>query len=251
MTKMLAFVVIALIVSASQPAGAQKPATIARIGYLVLASGLSTNFEAFRGGLHDLGYVEGQTIAIEYRSAESASRLIEQARDLVRLKVDVIVAQGGAAIVPAKGDTNVIPIVFGHSADPVEAGFIHSLARPGGNMTGMTFLSYELSGKRLELLREAVPKASRVAVVANPSHPGEQRELSEVRTTARNLGATVQYLQTKTSSDFDSAFEAILREQANALLVFPDAVTLGSRSRIAEFATTSRLPSIFGWKELC
>jgi putative ABC transport system substrate-binding protein len=192
--------------------------------------------------------MEGQNIAIEYRSGEGSSRLADLATELSQLKVDVIVAQGAAAT-PAKTAAGAVPIVFGVSGDPVEGGFVASLARPGGNMTGLTFLAFELVGKRLELLKEVVPKVSRVAVLANPAHPGEQRELRETQNTAQSLGATLQYLQVKASTDFDGVFEAVSKQHANALLVFPDAVTIAHRVRIAEFAAKSRLPSMFGWKE--
>jgi putative tryptophan/tyrosine transport system substrate-binding protein len=237
-----------LVLLSSHPAEAQKPAKVPRVGYLIPAAGASAQYEAFRQGLRDLGYVEGQNIAIEYRSGESSSRLADLATELSQLKVDVIVAQGAAAN-QAKMVAGASPIVFGMSGDPVEGGFVASLARPGGNMTGLTFLAFELVGKRLELLKEVVPKVSRVAVLANPAHPGEQRELRETQNTAQSLGATLQYLQVKASTDFDGAFEAVSKQHANALLVFPDAVTIAHRVRIAEFAAKSRLPSMFGWKE--
>jgi putative tryptophan/tyrosine transport system substrate-binding protein len=237
-----------LVLLSSHPAEAQKPAKVPRVGYLIPAAGASAQYEAFRQGLRDLGYVEGQNIAIEYRSGESSSRLADLATELSQLKVDVIVAQGAAAN-QAKMVAGASPIVFGMSGDPVEGGFVASLARPGGNMTGLTFLAFELVGKRLELLKEVVPKVSRVAVLANPAHPGEQRELRETQNTAQSLGATLQYLQVKASTDFDGAFEAVSKQHAKALLVFPDAVTIAHRVRIAEFAAKSRLPSMFGWKE--
>jgi len=246
--KIVALVVGAAIIASVQLAEAQKPAKVPRVGYLIPAAGASAQYEAFRQGLRDLGYVEGQNIAIEYRSGESSSRLADLATELAQLKVDVIVAQGAAAN-QAKTVAGAIPIVFGMSGDPVEGGFVASLARPGGNMTGVTFLAFELVGKRLELLKEVLPKISRVAVLANPAHPGEQRELKETQTTAQSLGATLQYLQVKASTDFDSAFEAVSKQHASALLVFPDAVTLAHRVRIAEFAAKSRFPSMFGWKE--
>ena len=246
--KIVALVLGAAILASVQLTEAQKPAKVPRVGYLIPAAGVSAQYEAFRQGLRDLGYVEGQNIAIEYRSGEGISRLADLATELAQLKVDVIVAQGAAAT-PAKTAAGVVPIVFGTSGDPVEGGFIASLARPGGNMTGVTFLAFELVGKRLELLKEVLPKVSRVAVLANPAHPGEQRELRETQNTAQSLGATLQYLQVKASTDFDSAFEAVSKQHANALLVFPDAVTMAHRVRIAEFSAKSRLPSMFGWKE--
>ncbi len=239
--------ILVLLVGCVGMAEAQKPAKVPKVGYLIPAVGVSAQYEAFRQGLRDLGYVEGQNIAIEYRSGE-LSRLADLANELAQLKVDVIVTQG-AATAPAKKGAGATPIVFGVSGDPIEGGFVASLARPGGNMTGVTFLAFELVGKRLELLKEVVPRISRVAVLANPAHPGEQRELKETQTAAQSLGAALQYLQVKVSADFDSAFDAISRQHANAILVFPEVVTMAHRVRIAEFAAKSRLPSMFGWKE--
>jgi putative ABC transport system substrate-binding protein len=244
---MIFFVLASLVVVASHPVEAQKPGKVARIGFLALTSGATTQYEAFRQGLYSLGYGEGKNINIEYRAAEDRSKLTELANELVQLKVDVIVAQG-AALLPAKTATRTIPIVFGLSGDPVEAGHVATVARPGGNMTGVTLLALELVGKRLELLKEAVPRVSRVTVLANPEHPGEKRELEETRTAARSLGLTLQYVEVKTSTDFDKAFDAISREPADGLLVFPDILTMVHRQRIAEFATKSRLPSMFGWR---
>jgi putative ABC transport system substrate-binding protein len=229
------------------PAAAQPTAKIARIGFLALTTGPTSQYEAFRQGLQSLGYGEGKNINIEYRAAEDRSRLTELANELVQSKVDVIVAQG-AALLPAKTATQSIPIVFGLSGDPVEAGFVASVARPGGNMTGVTLLALELVGKRLELLKEAVPRVSRVAVLANPEHPGEKRELEETRAAARSLGLTLQYVEVKRSADFDKAFDAINKDHADGLLVFPDILTMTHRQRIAEFTTKSRLPGMFGWQ---
>ena len=198
--------------------------------------------------MRQLGYIEGQNIVIEYRSAERGPQLAELANELVREKVEVIVAAGPGAPA-AKRATETIPIVFTYSGDPIEAGFIDSLARPGRNMTGITWLAFELVGKRLELLKEAVPRVSRVAAIGSPLHPGEQRELMETQSTARALGITLLYNQVKDTADVTAAFDTILKEKANALLVFPDPVTNGHRTQIAEFAAKHRLPSMFGRKE--
>lgn len=225
-------------------AEAQKPA-VRRIGYLTAAGAPSSFYEAFRQSLRELGYVEGQNILIEYRSADDRSRLAELATELVQQKVDVIVATGPATPA-AKMATGTVPIVFAYSGDPIEAGFAASLARPGRNMTGITWLAFELVGKRLELLKEVVPRVSRVGVLASPAHPGEQRELRETQSTARALGTTLQYHQVKATADFDAAFDSLIKENANALLVFPDPVTSAHRKQIAEFAGKHRLPSVFG-----
>jgi len=249
MHKQILFFVLAIaLLSPPRLAEAQKPAKVARIGFLAPESRASGRREAFRRGLRDLGYVEGQNIVIEWRGAEDRSRLAELAAELVREKVDVIVTQGRATV-PARNAAGSVPIVFGFSGDPVEAGLVGSLARPGGNMTGITFLAFELVGKRLEILREAVPRVSRVAVLASPAHPGEQRELSETQSTARAVGATLLYHQVRTTADVDAALDAIMKGNANALLAFPDPVTNAHRKQIAEFAAKQRLPSVFGWSD--
>jgi ABC-type uncharacterized transport system substrate-binding protein len=228
---------------------AQKPAKVRKIGFLTATIGPpATSYEILRQALRELGYVEDQNIVFEYRAAEDRSRLAELATELSQLKLDVIVTTGGATW-RAKTATETVPIVFSFSGDPVEAGFVKSIARPGGNMTGITWLAFELVGKRLELLKEAVPAVSRVAILANPAHPGEQRELAETQTTARTLGTTLQYHQVRATRDFDVAFDAIIKENANALLVFPEATTMQHRKQIAEFAAKRRLPSMFAWKE--
>jgi len=170
------------------------------------------------------------------------------ATELVQQKVEVIVAAGPGARA-AKMATGTVPIVFSYSGDPIEAGFIDSLARPGRNMTGITWLAFELVGKRLEILKEAVPRISRVAVLASPLHAGEQREFRETQSTARALGITLQYNQVRGTGEVDAAFDRIVKENANALLVFPDPVTNANHKQIVEFAMKRRLPSMFGRKE--
>jgi len=219
-----------------------------KIGFLSQTGAFSANVEAFRQGMRELGYIEGQNIVIEYRSAERGPRMTELATELVQEKVELIVAAGSGAPA-AKMATGTIPIVFLYSGDPIEAGLIDSLARPGRNMTGITWLAFELVGKRLEILKEAVPKVSRVAVLASPAHPGEQRELRETQSSARALGISLQYNQIKDTADVTAAFDTTIKEKANALLVFPDPVTNAHREEIVEFAAKHRLPSMFGRKE--
>ena len=233
------------------PAEAQKPPTVRKIGFLASpASGPVWSFyEVFRRSLRELGYAEGHSIVIEYRSAEGRPRLLELANELVREKVEVIVASGGPAARSAKDATKTIPIVFATSGEPVESGFVDSIARPGGNMTGMSWLSFELVGKRLELLKEAVPRVSRVAILSNPQHPGEQRELRETQSSARAMGMTLDYYQTRTTAEFDAAYDAVSKQNVNGLLVFPEGVTLANRLGIVDFAAKRRLPSMLGWKE--
>jgi putative ABC transport system substrate-binding protein len=244
----VALALVGLILASFLPVEAQQPAKVRKIGFLNPTGGPSANIEAFQQGMRELGYIEGQNILIEYRSAERGPRLTELATELVRQKVDVIVAVGNAAPA-AKMATETVPIVFLFSGDPIEAGLIDSLARPGRNMTGITWLAFELVGKRLEILKEAVSRVSRVAVLASPLHPGEQRELRETQSTARALGITLQYNQVRDTAEVEGAFNATVKDNANAFLVFPDPVTNAHRKQIAEFATKHRLPSMFGRKE--
>jgi putative ABC transport system substrate-binding protein len=229
---------------------AQKSPAVRKIGFLGASRGPGDAYEVFRRSLEELGYADGRNIVIELRGADSRPRLLELANELIREKVELIVASGGPATRSAKDATNTIPIVFTTSGDPIESGFVESIARPGGNMTGMSWLSFEIIGKRLELLKEAVPKVSHVAVLSNPQHPGEQRELRETQSTARALGISLDYHQTRTAAEFDAAYDAIIKKQrANGLLVFPEGVTLDHRMGIVEFAAKRRLPTMLGWSE--
>jgi putative ABC transport system substrate-binding protein len=230
-------------------ASAQKPPTVRKIGFLGVTAGPAGAVEVFRRSLAELGYAEGRNITIEVRGAETRLRLLEFANELIRENVEVIVASGGPAARSAKDATRTVPVVFTTSGDPVEPGYVDSVARPGGNMTGMSWMSFELVGKRLELLKEAVPNLSRVAILSNPQHAGEQRELKETQSRARALGISLDYYQTRTSREFDKAFDMIAKEKVNGLLVFPEAVTLAHRLSIIEFASKHLLPSMFGWKE--
>ena len=247
----LVAVALALVLLGTSPtAEAQRPPEVRRIGYL--GGGIDRQpagfYETLLEGLRDLGHVEGRNLIIEYRSGDNRARLDELAAELVRLKVEIIVVPG-ATTAAAKRATDTIPIVFAYSGDPIVAGFVKSLGRPGGNMTGITWLAFELVGKRLEILKEAAPRVSRVAVLANPAHPGEERELAETEQAARALGATVRYHQVKTTADIHVAFDAIARDSTNAILAFPDGVTMAHRRQMAEFAAKHRLPSVFGWRE--
>src|SRR5918999_1710508 len=245
LTCLLATVLLAIV----SPADAQQTAKVRTIGFLGQVGGPLSAYEVFRQALRGLGYVEGTNIVIEHRPEGGASGLAEKAAELVRLKVDVIVTTGGISTRAVQQATTTIPIVFTSSGDPVEGGFIDSLARPGKNLTGITFLAYELVGKRLEILKEAAPNVSRVAVIATPTHPGEQRELSETQTIARALRITLDHHQVRSMVDYDTAFGAIPKEKADGLLVFPEGGTLTSAKQIVEFAAKHRLPSMFGWKE--
>jgi ABC-type uncharacterized transport system substrate-binding protein len=231
-------------------AEAQQPKRVPRIGYLSArdAASESTRSEAIRLALRDLGYIEGQNIAIEYRYADGkVDRFPEVASELVRLKVDIIVAAGGDRwIRAAKNATKTIPIVMiGVGADPVEEGLVESLARPGGNVTGITNLSSELGGKRLELFKEAVPKLARVAVLYDLGNPASVREVKELLpVAARVLGLTVRSWEVRTADGFDRVFAALNKERPDGLLVTRGTLLLANGKRIAGFALKSRLPSV-------
>ena len=192
-------------------AQAQQPTKVPRIGYLSATSPSvnPTRIEAFRQGLRELGYVEGKNIIIEWRYAEGKlDRLRELATDLVRLKVDVIVTGGPTPTPAVKEATTTIPIVMGYDNDPVGSGFVASLARPGGNITGLSALSPELSGKRLELLKEIIPRLSRVAVLGTSNYPGNSQALREVELAAGEFGVKLQYLDIRDLKDIETAFRA-------------------------------------------
>ena len=227
-------------------AEAQQPKKVPRIGYLTLTAS-PRGPEAFLQGLRELGYIEGQNIVIEYRHAAGrAERLPDLAAELVRLNVDVIVAGASQSVRAAKQATKTIPIVFHGVGDPVAQGIVASLARPGGNITGLASLSPEVGGKRLELLKEAVPTASRVAVVWNPTNSSNSLQVKEIRTAAQTLALRVQSLEVSKPDDIERAFTAIPREGADALLVFADPFLSSQRSRIFDLATKNRLPAMYG-----
>jgi len=230
-------------------AEAQQLKKVPRIGYLSATSPSvnPTRVEAFRHGLRELGYVEGKSIIIEWRYAEGKlNRVGELAADLVRLKVDVIVT-GGPTITPAvKEATTTIPIVMGYDNDPVGSGFVASLARPGGNITGLSALSPELSGKRLELLKEIIPRLSHVAVLGTSTQAGNAQALKEVKLAGQVLRVQLQYLDVLDPKDIETAFRAASKERADAVLVLVGAVLNTHRKQIADLAVKSRLPAIYG-----
>jgi putative ABC transport system substrate-binding protein len=226
------------------------PGKTARIGYLSSRSGPSYLEEAFRQGLRELGYVEGQNISVEYRWADlRPDRLSALAEELVRLKVDVIVSTGGnVTALAAKKATGTIPIVF-TSGDPVGAGLVARLDRPGGNLTGVSLLTIELNTKRLQLLKEVVPGVSRVAVLANPTSPTAGATSKELEDAARTLRVKLQVLEVRGPQEFDKAFSAMTAERAGSLLVLSDAMFFGQRERIVGLAAKNRLPGIFEFRE--
>jgi putative ABC transport system substrate-binding protein len=220
-----------------------------RVGFLAIGSPLSPYLAAFREGLRQLGYVEGRSLTIESRFADTWEGLAPLATELARANVDVIVAVGGRAVRTARQATPTIPIVIGASPDPVEAGWAASYARPGGNVTGMTFLSPELAGKRLQLLTEVLPGITRVAVLSDPGHAGYRHDWSELQTAAQSVRVTLQLMPVRGQIDFDAAFAAMRRERPDALMTVPDALTMQNRGQIAEFSTRVRLPTMHGWSE--
>jgi putative ABC transport system substrate-binding protein len=233
---------------------AQQPARMPRIGFLSTGNRESRapHIEAFRQGLRESGYVEGQNIAIDFRFTEGKDdRLPELAAELVALPVDVILASGGTPPnLATKQATTTIPVVMGTSGDPVATGLVASLARPEGNVTGLTVGSLEISGKRLELLRETLPGLSRVAAFSNPNNPFHVLQEREVEAAARALGIRVQALHVRSADDLPGAFEAAIRENADAVYGGSDALITNTRTQIAELAARHRLPAIYDYKEI-
>jgi putative ABC transport system substrate-binding protein len=235
-------------------AEAQQVAKIARIGYL--ATDLAANShlpEAFRQGLRDLGYVEGRNVVIEYRDAQGKiERLPTLAAELVALTLDVVVATATLSTLAAKQATRTIPIVFIALADPVTSGLVTSLARPGGNVTGLSFLSPELVGKRLEQLKQVVPGLSRVAVLWQPGDVPERtarKMLKEAEVAAGALEVRLQFFAAPDSADFDRAFSDMTKARAGALTVFTSAMFFTERRRLVDLAAKSQLPAVYPWRE--
>ena len=234
-------------------ARAQQVGKTPKIGYLGVSSpSLEPHYvEAFRQKLRELGHVEGKNIAIEYRWAEGQDdRLPNLASELVRLKPDVIVTTGTPGAVAAMQATKTIPIVMASSADPVGSGLVASLARPGGNVTGFTILGPELEGKRLELLKQAVPGLSRLAVLWNPSNPGIVSYFETVKNAGRALQISLgPVVEVRRSDELDSAFTAIASARPHALVVIADRFLLSHRKQIVEFAAVKRLPTMYPYRE--
>jgi putative ABC transport system substrate-binding protein len=235
-------------------AEAQQAAKIARIGFLVLNMAAAAHPpEAFRQGLRDLGYVEGRNVVIEYRDAEGKpERLPALAAELVALKVDVILAAGETHALAAKQATKTIPIVFAVAADPVASGLVTSLARPGGNVTGLSVLAPELVGKCLEQLKQAVPGVSRVAVLWQPGGHGERTDKDmrkEAEVAARALGVRLQLVEARGPADLDRAFSDMTKARAGALTVLPSAMLFTERRRLADLAARNRLPAVYPARE--
>jgi putative ABC transport system substrate-binding protein len=246
--KFLIWLLATIFLTTVSLAEAQQPAKIPRIGYLGGASLsiISGRIDAFRQGLRALGYVEGKNIVVEWRSADGKrDRLPTLAAELVRLKVDVIVTDGGAATPAAKEATSTIPIVMTQDSDPVGTGLVASLARPGGNITGLSNFAPELNGKRLEILREVVPKLFRVAVLgtsAGPSYPLVKRE---IELAAKALKLKLQYLDVLDSKDIETAFRAANQGRAQAVLTLGSPILASQRAQITDLAVKNRLPAMY------
>jgi len=249
------FAVCAMLFALCSSAEAQQPTKVPRIGYLspLDPAADSTRSEAIRLALRELGYIEGQNIVFEYRYAEGKQdRYPELAAELVRLKVDIIVAAGGGRVIlAAKNATKTIPIVMvGAALDPVKAGLIESLARPGGNVTGLSILTTELGGKRLEMLKEAVPKLARVAVLYEPAVPASVLDVKEVLpAAAHGLKLTIQPWEVRAAEDFDKVFAGINKQRPDGLYLAPSTLININLKRIASFALRSRLPSVYSQRE--
>jgi putative ABC transport system substrate-binding protein len=232
-------------------ARAEQPATVARIGYLGLgpASALSSRVEALRAGLRDLGWVEGKNIVIEFRWADNVDQLPGLAAELVRMKVDIIFASSSTMVEPARQATKTIPIVFATHADPIGTGHVASLPRPGGNITGLSELTTEIDAKALEMLKEAVPQATRIGVLWNPTTPSQVPGLQSVKAAGEKLGLALHILPAATAEDFDAALASMARENVGGVFVMPAPVTISQRARLAELALKHRLATIFGAME--
>ena len=239
--------VVFLLVAAPLTSAAQPGAKVARIGVLTLSTATWTpDGEAFRQGLREHGYVEGQNIALEHRDAAGrADRLPALAGELVRLKVDVIVTQSNVAALAAKHATQTIPIVMAIAGDPVKAGVVGNLARPGGNVTGLTLMQTELSGKRLQLLKEVAPKITLVAVIWNPTDPPGAHSLRETEAAARSLGLKLHAIQARSPAELDAAFKAVADVRPSAFFTLPGGMFQDNLRRIIDFAAKAGLPGVF------
>jgi putative ABC transport system substrate-binding protein len=251
----LNFILVCLVAAVFRPAGleAQQPKQIPSIGYLSgsSASADAMRHKAFRQGLRELGYIEGETIFIEWRFAEGKlGRFPEIAADLVRLNVDVIVTGGSGATRIAKTATKTIPIVMAQDSNPVGDAFVASLARPGGNITGLTNVSSEVSGKRLELLTEIISKLSRVTVMGNSSNPANALALSETQNAAYALGLKLEFLEMQNAADIEHAFKAAAKARSEAILTLQNSVSSIYEKRIVELAAKYRLPAMYHRREL-
>jgi ABC-type uncharacterized transport system substrate-binding protein len=240
--------ILVLVILHGLPAEAQQPGKLPRVGFLDPTTRAVSNarIEVFRQGLRKLGYIEGRNIAIDYRFADGKSQLLKDlASELVRLNVNIIVTRATPGAVAAMRATATIPIVFVGVADALAAGLVTSLRHPGGNITGLTSLSPELSGKRLELLKETFPKVSRVVVLRNPSNAGDSFTWKDTEEAAQVLGLQLQSLEVRSAKDLENAFESATRIDGQALVTLTDPLLQSHRKQIVDFAAKSRLPGIY------
>jgi len=237
----------AAVVLAPHAYAAQQSGKVARIGVLRVGPLPSSFIEPFRQALRELGHIEGQTIAIEYASAASVAQLADIAADLVRSKVDVVLASGTPSVLPARNATRTIPVVFVAAIDPVAAGVVASLARPGANVTGVSAVHGDATAKRLQLLKELLPKASRIAFLVRATSPATAQYVKSAELAARALGIQLQVLSVREAGDIEAAFGAA--QGASAVLLVDDAVLTSQRTLIAELALKHRLPTISGLSE--
>ena len=242
----ITILVVALSLDLAYFAHAQQPKKVPRIGFLLASSaGVDSRVEAFRQGFRELGYIEGKNIAIEWRYAEGKEdRVPKLAAELVQMNVEIIVTDGTNVTRAAKNATKTIPIVMASDADPVGNGFVASLARPGGNVTGLVNLLAGLSGKRLEILKEAIPGISRVGVLWNPENPSSISAFKETQEAAQALAMQLQSLEVHGPDEFEGAFQAATKRQARALSVVSDSLMFNNRRRLLELAAKHRLPTM-------
>lgn len=229
-------------------ASAQQAVKVSRVGFLRVGSPPSTFIDGFRQGLRELGYVEGRNIVIEYGLARSAANLPDVAAELMRLKVDVLVASGTPSVMPAKNAGRGVPVVFVAAIDPVAAGVATSLARPGGDVTGVTAMHGDVTAKRLALLKELLPRLTRVAILVRAASPATPQYVKEAETAARTLGTQLQVLAVREPRDLEGTFSAA--QGAGAMLVADDAVFTAHRAQIAELALKERLPTVYGFSDM-
>jgi putative ABC transport system substrate-binding protein len=240
--------VAALLLTTAPIAGAQQAKKAPRVGVLLALphAAISDRIEAFREGLRELGYIEEKTVVVEYRYADGKfDRLPDLATELARLKVNVIVTGGPTATRPAKKATSTIPIVMAQDTDPVGNGFVASLARPGGNITGLSNYHPDLSGKQLELLKEVVPGLARVAVLENSKEPGNAQALKETKLAGAALNLKLQFLDVLDLQDIETAFHAATKQRADALLVLSRPIATSRRAQVAQLAIKNRVPTMY------
>ena len=245
-------VLVALLLAFSFSAEAQQPAKIPRIGFLSATSSstVSARLEAFHQGLRELGYVEGKNIDIEYRYADgNLDRVANLPAEIVRLNVDVVLTGGSAATRPAKEATATIPIVMAQDTDPVGNGFVASLARPGGNITGLSIVAPELSGKQLEILKETVPKLLRAVVLGHPSEPSYIQLRKEIELAAKAHKIQIQFLDARSPKGVETAFREATKRRVDAVLVTTSPIVASQRAQIADLVVKNRLPAMYGQPE--